>query len=101
MLLREDEEGRSPLRGGTEEYLRTECTLGSSLEAEEPTELGSRSWQKRQQCAHRMKTPELHTQDQTLTLSKQCDLSGLFSYDGRQTTAVLSSVVTRAQVWDS
>lgn len=87
MILREDEEGCSPLRGGTEEYLRTEYTLGSSLEAEEPTELGSRSWQKRQQCAHR--APELHTQDQTLTLSKLRDLSGLFSYDGRQTTAVL------------
>lgn len=89
MILREDEEGRSPLRGGTEEYLRTECTLGSSLGQRNQPSLGVGAG-RRGSSAHRMETPGLlHTQDQTLTLSKLRDLSGLFSYDGRQTTAVL------------
>lgn len=54
MPLREDEEGRSPLQGGTKGYLRAECTLGASLEAAEPAELGSRSWQR---------GSRVHTQD--------------------------------------
>jgi hypothetical protein len=49
-------------------------------EVAEPTKLGSWSWQTEAAVyTHRMKTlaPELHTQDQTLTLSKLLNLSGL------------------------